>query len=123
MVETIAGLNRFLSVACELLKPNGQVLLDSLDVSVTENPEHHAYHDAMRKSGRYIGEIRMQIQFGELLSPMCGWLQVDPVTLKQRARMAGWQCETLVSETSGDYLARLTRTPGDSETLEPRVSA
>jgi len=53
MVETIAGLDRFLRQAHRLLSANGQLLLDSLDVRITEDPDNLAYHEANRKAGRY----------------------------------------------------------------------
>ncbi len=109
MVETIAGLSRFLECAPSLLKAGGQILLDSLDVRLTDVPEHQAYHEANRLAGRYVGEIRMQFSFGDLTGPFCGWLHVDPETLQVHAEKADWRCEALAEEENGDYLARLVR--------------
>jgi SAM-dependent methyltransferase len=109
MVETIAGLDRFLGLAHRLLSANGQLLLDSLDVRITEDPDNLAYHEANRKAGRYIGEIRIQAEFQDQRGPYCGWLQVDADTLKEHAELAGWQCQIVHREGNGDYLARLTR--------------
>jgi SAM-dependent methyltransferase len=109
MVETIAGLDRFLGHAPMLLSVNGQLLLDSLDVRVTDDPDNLAYHEANRKAGRYIGEIQMQFEFQSQRGPYCGWLQVDADTLIEHADLAGWQCQIVQREQNGDYLARLTR--------------
>ncbi|MBN1997557.1 methyltransferase domain-containing protein [candidate division KSB1 bacterium] len=107
VVETIAGLGRFLKIAPKLLSADGQVLLDSLDVRVTENPGDLAYHDANRKAGRYIGEIRMQFEFQDKKGPYCGWLHVDAETLMAHAQPAGWECEVVRQEENGNYLACL----------------
>ncbi len=109
MVETIAGLDTFLGYAPGLLAAHGQLLLDSLDVRVTDDPGNLAYHKANRQAGRYIGEIRMQNEFQGRKGPFYGWLHVDADTLGNRAGTAGWQCEIAHRETNGDYLARLTR--------------
>ncbi|MBN1833104.1 MAG: class I SAM-dependent methyltransferase [Deltaproteobacteria bacterium] len=109
MVETLAGLKRFLAHAHRLLFDGGQVLLDSLDVRITDNPNDLAYHEANRQAGRYIGEIRMQFEFREKKGPYCGWLHVDADTLKDHAESAGWRYEVVHREESGDYLAMLTR--------------
>jgi SAM-dependent methyltransferase len=109
MVETIAGLDRFLVYAHGLLTENGQLLLDSLDVRVTDDPGNLAYHDANRRSGRYIGETRVQFEYQDEKSPYCGWLHVDPGTLKEHASKTGWKCEVIMTEGSGEYLARLTK--------------
>ena len=108
-VETVAGLDRFLAHVHGLLAAGGQVLLDSLDVRATSEPGNLAYHEANRQAGRYIGEIRIQLGYQGEQGPLCGWLHVDPETLTEHAGNAGWQCEVLVREETGDYLARLTK--------------
>lgn len=108
VVETLAGLDRFLARARTLAAPGGVLLVHSLDVRRSEAPEHVAYHDANRRAGRYVGEVRMQLEFAGQCGPMCGWLHVDGATLAQHAARAGWQCEIVVAEESGDYLASLT---------------
>lgn len=109
IAETVEGLNRFLEQAHNLLSENGQLILDSLDVRTTDDPDHLSYLEANRREGRYIGEIRLQFEFQGRKGPYFGWLHVDPDTLNERARMTGWQCDILLKEKSGDYLAKLAR--------------
>jgi len=108
MVETIAGLDRFLSHAHGLLAADGQVLMDSMDVRVTDDRKHLEYLEANRKAGRYVGEIRMQFEYQGKTGPFCGWLHVDSETLKQHATKLGWVCEVIVHD-GAEYLARLTK--------------
>jgi SAM-dependent methyltransferase len=108
MVETLAGLDRFLAFARGLLSEAGQLLLDSLDVRVSDDPENLAYHEANRRAGRYIGEIRLQSEYQDLKGNYYGWLHVDAATLTEHAARAGWKCEVVCRQDSGDYLARLT---------------
>jgi 2-polyprenyl-3-methyl-5-hydroxy-6-metoxy-1,4-benzoquinol methylase len=109
MVETIAGLDRFLSCVHELLTAEGQVLMDSMDVRVTDEQKHLEYLEANRKAGRYIGEIRMQFEYRGRTGPLCGWLHVDSETLKKHAFKLGWVCEVILHD-GAEYLARLTET-------------
>ena len=109
LVQHLAGLDRFLRHARDLVRPGGQVLLDSLDVRCTENPEHLAYQESVRRAGRYVGEVRMRLEYRGQVGPLIGWLHVDPGTLREHADEAGWACEVLAQEEDGDYLARLTR--------------
>ncbi len=104
---TLAGLDRFLDRARRLLAPGGRLLLDSTDVRHTDDPRHLAYHEANRKAGRYVGEIRIQLEFAGQSGPYCGWLHVDPETLAERAARAGWSCEVVVDEPAWGYLACL----------------
>jgi cyclopropane fatty-acyl-phospholipid synthase-like methyltransferase len=110
MVETLAGLDRFLQHARGLLSPDGQMLCDSLDVLVSADPVHTAYHEANRQAGRYVGEIRMSFEYRGHAGPVCGWLHVDAETLSHHARRAGWDCRIVHREENGDYLAQLTQT-------------
>jgi SAM-dependent methyltransferase len=108
MVQSIAGLDRFLGHAGSLLAEDGQILLDSCDVRKTDDPVHLAYHEANRQADRYIGEIRIRLEYQAKVGAACGWLHVDAETLGQHAGQAGWSCEVMLEEPSGDYLARLT---------------
>lgn len=109
LVETIAGLNRFLSHAHKLLSKGGRVLLDSLDVRVTDDVSNLAYQRANQQAGRYVGEIRMQFEFQGQQGSWCGWLHVDPATLNKLAASAAWKCEVITAGESGNYLAELTK--------------
>ncbi len=110
LLEDLSGLDRFLEYAHRLAKSDGQIICDSLDVRYTSNPLHLAYHQANRDAGRYFGEFRMQIEYKGRKWPLWKWLHVDPETLTTTARKAGWSCEILLQEESGDYLGRLTPT-------------
>lgn len=109
MVETIAGLDDFLRDAHRLVKPGGQILLNSLDVSKTTDPKDLAYHEVNRRAGRYIGEIRLHMEYKYIKGPATGMLHVDAATLSQHAAGVGWLCEILLQEKDGNYAARLTK--------------
>jgi len=109
MVETMAGLDRFLTLGHRLVSPRGQILLDSLDVRQTDDPANLAYQRRNRLAGRYVGETVLQFEFRELRGPFCGWLHVDPQTLREHAARSGWRVEVIVADGNGNYLARLSR--------------
>jgi SAM-dependent methyltransferase len=109
MVETLKGLAEFLKDARRLVKPGGQIILNSADVTKTSNPQHLAYHAANRRVGRYIGEIRLYMEYKGEKAPVTGLLHVDAVTLAEYAAKANWSCEILFQENSGNYLAKLTK--------------
>jgi SAM-dependent methyltransferase len=109
VVENIRGLVSFLEHVPGLLKANGQVLLTSLDVRVTNNPTHLEYQKRNLHSGRYFGEIRMQFDYSSIRGPLFGWLHIDAETLSSYASKTGWNCEVVQQQPDGNYLARLTR--------------
>jgi SAM-dependent methyltransferase len=108
MVETVDGLKRFLVCIRSLLRADGQLLVDSVDVRVTDDPDNLRYHEANKSAGRYIGEIRMQFEFRGKRGPYCGWLHVDAETLAEHSRAAGLDCDVVHRDGSGNYLARIT---------------
>lgn len=113
VVEDLDGLGRFLEHARTLVHGDGQILLDSVDVTRSSAPENRAYHEANRRGGRYVGETRIQMEFRGRRGPLCGWLHVDPRTLAERAARSGWTSEVVLEQDTGEYLARLARSPVD----------
>ncbi len=69
MAEDLAGLDRFLIHARNLAPGDGQMLVHSHDVRKTEDARHLDYHDANRRAGRYIGEIRIRFVFRQETGP------------------------------------------------------
>jgi len=109
VVGSLAGLDRFLAGVGRLLKPDGQILLDSYDPGWGEDPEKAPSPRVMGRPGRYIGEMRFQLEYKGEIGPDLEWLFVDSETLADHAGRAGWSCEVLWQEEEGHYLARLTR--------------
>jgi SAM-dependent methyltransferase len=109
IVENLAGLDSFLTDIHRLVKADGQVLLNSLDVRCTTEPLHLAYHEATRQAGRYVGEILLYFEYKGLRGPTFGYLHVDSETLADHSSKAGWFCEILTREEDGNYLAKLTK--------------
>jgi SAM-dependent methyltransferase len=107
LVENLEGLDLFLNHAKNLIHPDGHLLINAWDVIKSDISEHRAYQDANRKSGRYVGEIRLRLHYKELIGEPFTWLHVDPETLSQHAIQAGWHTEIIKQDESGDYLARL----------------
>jgi SAM-dependent methyltransferase len=109
VVGDLAGLDRFLAEVGRLLKPDGQILLDSYDPGWTQDPVEAGCPGTRVRPGRYPGEMRFQLEYNGVTGPPLEWLFVDAGTLADHAGRAGWSCEVLWQEEEGHYLARLTR--------------
>ena len=107
MVEDLAGLDRFLLRMKHFLKSDGRLLLNSLDVTRTDDPQHLAYHEANISACRYAGEIRLRILYKNLVGAWYTWLQVDAATLASHAERLGWKTEVIDQDDEGNFLARL----------------
>lgn len=106
-VGDLTRLRVFLEHARRLTHGSGQLLLDSLDVRATDDPRHLSYQEANREAGRYFGSTRLQFAYDGQVGPYCGWLHVDPESLRRQGALSGWTCEVLCEQTGGEYLARL----------------
>ena len=107
MVEDIAGLNRFLRQAHQLLHHDGHILLNSVDVRATNESIHLEYHKANQRAEKYFGEIRVQFVYKDEASPHVGWLHVDPQTLSDLAAQESWNTKIISKSEGGEYLAQL----------------
>ena len=81
-----------------LLKPGGQLLLDSCDVS---------YLDEANISSGYIGEVTFQFEYKGQKGEPFEWLYIDIPTLQLIADEMGWRCQIIYQEADA-YAARLT---------------
>ena len=108
MVEDLPHLQRFLEDVRGLVKSDGQILLNSLDVRCTNNATDLAYQEANRQAGCYFGELRLRFEYRGQKGSTFGWLYVEPETLAHQAHRSGWLYETVMQQEDGNYLARLT---------------
>lgn len=106
-VENLLGLKKFLNFCNGLLNSGGFILLDSFDVQQTTNQTHLAYQNENSKSGRYFGEIRLQLEYKGQIGEKFQILHVDPYTLTKTAKEVGWSCDTIYKEKNGDFLAKI----------------
>jgi SAM-dependent methyltransferase len=107
IAKNLSGLDRLLNHVRGLVKPEGQVLLDSFDLHKTKNPVNQAYQNFISRTGRYCGEIRFQFEYKGEKGPVIEWLQIDPHTLTRHASKARFFCTIVYEEKKGEYLAQL----------------
>ncbi|TWO31803.1 class I SAM-dependent methyltransferase [Seonamhaeicola sediminis] len=96
---------KYLKQLKSLLKPNGQILIDSSDIKyMYEDEDGGFWFDA---NNTYYGELDYFISYkGEKEVPM-KWLYLDFNTLKLACETVGLQCELVLEGEHFDYLARL----------------
>ena len=102
---TLKGLSIFLLKCKKLLKPNGQILLDSSDIHYMFEDE---YGDTwMDLNKPYYGEVIYQMQYEEVKTKPFNWLFVDFETLKNTAVNLGFNVELILEDDNHQYLAKL----------------
>lgn len=102
----IENLGVFLNHAKRLLKPNGQILVDSSDIIyMFENDEDGGYW--VPGDLDYYGEVKFQMEYKKQKGPIFDWLYVDFTTLTKYADQVNLHCELIVEGDHYDYLAKL----------------
>lgn len=100
---TLNQLPLFLARCKQFINEEGQILLDSSDLSYMYEGEDEEF-----KPDHYLGEVRYTMGYEEVTGPAFDWLFVDFNTLKDEANKAGLNCEKLADGPHYDYLAKLT---------------
>lgn len=99
-IEKLDRLDGFLSKADELLSEEGQIILDSSDIS-------YLYENG-KPTGNYYGEVSFQYEYKGAKGDWFDWVYVDKDTLTLKADELGWYTYIL-HEENDQYLARLIR--------------
>jgi SAM-dependent methyltransferase len=103
--KNIAGVERFLEKAKRLLRPGGQILLDSTDLLYLYQQEDGTVKIDLNNA--YYGEVEYRIEYeGKMGDPFL-WLYIDYSTLSFYAEKAGFRCEMMMETELFNYLARL----------------
>lgn len=109
IIETIDQVPNYLKHLKSLLKPNGQILIDSSDLKYM--------YDTSEEGGiwvpadRYYGELEFTMKYkGELSNPF-HWLYLDAPRFEVYAKNNGFKFETIMEGEHFEYLARLIAYP------------
>ncbi len=98
MCETLKGIKGLLNRCRKLLRPNGQLLVNSVDESESLSAPTQQ---------RYPGELEFRLCHKGNIGPWMHWLHVDFDTLKLHALKCGWFAEKLIDTEESAFLARL----------------
>jgi len=105
---TIKGMKMLLKHLKNLLKPEGQILLDSADIRYLFYEEDGSYWIDIANIG-YYGEMTYTITYKNSITTTFPWLYIDFERLKKMALGQGLHTELIVRGEDDAYLVRLTK--------------
>lgn len=108
LVGDLNGFLRFLHHARTLLRPGGQILMDSSDIAYLFQYNDQALELLLK--AQYYGIVEYQMIYQQSRSTRFQWLFIDPKKLREMALKAGYEVELLAEGDHFQYLARLTLT-------------
>ncbi|MDH7444936.1 class I SAM-dependent methyltransferase [Aquimarina sp. 2201CG14-23] len=106
IIGKLDNIDRFFSHLKNLLKPNGQILIDSSDISYLFAEEDGSFW--VDASAGYYGEMQYKLKYKNLESDWFDWLYIDYNTLQNAANAHGFVCELVTEGENNDFLAKLT---------------
>ncbi|MCF6351704.1 MAG: class I SAM-dependent methyltransferase [Cyclobacteriaceae bacterium] len=106
LIGELKSLDGFFSKLKKLLKPDGQILFDSSDISYL--------YEGNLPTDKYHGEMDYQYEYGGQKGDWFKWLYVDFETAKKNAAKSGILLEMVfLNEETGQYLAKGSCPPTD----------
>lgn len=88
-------------------QPDTRLLLTGLDVTGTDDPAHLAYHAANLRAGRRKGEIRMRLDYRDMIGEWGGWYHPLPSEIEELCGESGWVLDALNDVGQMFFSARL----------------
>jgi len=104
--EDLENTPRYLLHLKQLLKPNGQILIDSSDIKYMFEDEDGGYW--IDANANYYGELDYYVSYKKEDETPFKMLYLDFETLKSTCESVGLQCELVLEGEHYDYLARIT---------------
>lgn len=104
--QELSQVSKYLSHLKKLLKPNGQILIDSSDIKYMYVDDDGGFWQDM--NANYYGELDYFLSYkGDNESPM-KWLYLDFETLKLACDSVGLKCKLVLEGNHFDYLVKIT---------------
>lgn len=110
IVGTLARMDEFFSHVGSLLAPDGQLIVDSTDISYLFEDEDGNFTGF--PNGKYYGQLQYQMQYKRIKGTPFPWLYIDSGTLSDIASRNGFDVEVVGQGEHYDFLARITRSKG-----------
>jgi len=104
---TLNGLDILLHQLKQLLKPGGQILMDSSDlIFLFEQVDGSALVDIA--ADKYYGELKFQTEYKNWISEPFAWLYIDLSNLKFAVEKSGLKLNKVIKGGHFDYLAQIS---------------
>lgn len=92
-----------------LTNEGARIMAESVNPYKTDKPEHLAFHERNRRSGRMAGQLRIRIRHGSYATPWFDYLLVSPDEMAELAEGTGWELARVIDEGEHVYVGVLER--------------
>lgn len=103
--RTLAECSKYLQKLKSLLKPDGQILIDSSDIIYMYDEDDDG--SFLVPANQYYGELVFTVSYKNEIDEPFPWLYMDYNTLQNAAHANGLNCELIMEGKHFDYLAKI----------------
>ena len=91
--------------------PDAQIIAQSRNPYLTNEPEHLAYHRLNKRRGRMGGQLRMRVRFGKSIGEWFDYLFVSPKEMRNILKDTDWQIKEFIEPEEVSYFAVIGKKP------------
>ncbi len=107
---TTVGVQRLLQAASDVTRPDGMLLVNSIDKEQIAEDWARAQVRYSAACGRHVGHTRYRIRFGPYCGPWFDWIHVSPPDIVAWAAPFGWKLDVIYTrEDNPGYWAGVLR--------------
>jgi len=93
----------------EITRPDGIIIGEARDPSVTDKPEHFDYHKRNIEMGLPAGLVKVRVGFRDGVGEWFDLFLMDQETLEMVIKPTGWKLDKMYNSTHGMYIAILSK--------------
>ncbi len=101
---------------------DARLIVESLDVYRTDEPEHLEYQAENRRLGRMSGQIRMRARYKQFATPWFDYLMVSQQEMESILEGTGWITNRFFNGPGGSYAAVIKKETLGTPTCAPVAS-
>jgi len=91
--------------------PDAQIIAQSRNPYLTNEPEHLAYHRLNKRRGRMGGQLRMRVRFGKSIGEWFDYLFVSPKEMRNILKDTDWEIKEFIEPEEVSYFAVIGKKP------------
>jgi 2-polyprenyl-3-methyl-5-hydroxy-6-metoxy-1,4-benzoquinol methylase len=109
LMQSYQKARNFLRKFHRITADHATVIVHTIDVYQTENPDYLAYQAFNRERGRMSGQLRMRIRFKKFVTSWFDYLIVSPDEMADIVKGTGWEIQKLLHGDKSPYFAIITK--------------
>ena len=92
-----------------ITSPQAQIIAETRNPYLTDDPAHLKYHEFNRQRGRMPGQLRLRVRYRETIGEWFNYLFVSPEEMREILKDTDWQIEKFIAPEQANYFAVINK--------------